>query len=67
MEIGELEKNRTQTEQILDCVKIEKNDNHPHPQIQILIENTEETCVKLEKIENEFPVKNATSGSYTID
>ena len=55
MEIENLKENMTQSEQVIDLVKLEKKDNQPQVQVQIGIENFEETCVKLEKIENKPP------------
>ena len=60
MEIEKIKEIPTQTEEILDYVKLEKDDNQPLTQVQILIENSQETCVKLEEIENE-----PNSSSYT--
>ena len=45
--------------EVIDILKLEKNDN----QVLIGIENLEETCVKLEEVENELPVKDVSSGT----
>ncbi len=43
----------TQSESVIDCMKLEENDNQSQVQAQIWIENPEKTCVKLEEIEIE--------------
>ena len=60
MEIEEIKEIWIQSEQVPDLVKLEEKDNQP--QVQVRIENSDETCVKLEEIENELPFENATFG-----
>ena len=58
-----IKKDMTETEEVIDIVKLEKYENQSQDQNKIRIENSKETCVKLEETENELPVRNVISGT----